>query len=547
MRTAILQTFALMALIQVVNWCLSSVVMETQKERDLRMADQQSLKKRGNLFLHNINNNPDKNPAGEHLFDGQFENQKNIIPRDFVTNPTQSSTVKHLFDEITYTKGITRTEAFTEFESSYKSLITKHHGDEKTSPSTESNSETAPQEPATSEKSVENFLPTVGEKTSSKIASEQNELTEIQLPKQINEEFESDQTIHSINKITSLDVLNNTPKNLTKPSNLTYNISNYKEDIVIENKLSTKPPKNKLEEEHLSTSKEEESMVFNIPDFLKSNNKFINSSVVYQTSGNYSIEKPLVVVLLSSLPRSGSSIMGQLLNSMDDDSVYFFEPLFWIRKSPCLTNSTCIGKSLYKHYSCHGFKPKICPNSKLRVMKLVRGSLEDVSIVLSDPSYNVKLIHLIRDPRGAALSIKKSGWYNNATILCKEVLGDMDTFNILNKKFPGRVMNIAYERFCKSTQEKTEDLYNFLYGKRDLINRTKVFMKEFLHSEEKGGRNIHRDSESHYQEWRHQMKESFLQEIEREPMCQEIIHRMGYALFGSKNKLIDDTYPLIIK
>lgn len=258
------------------------------------------------------------------------------------------------------------------------------------------------------------------------------------------------------------------------------------------------------------------------------------------------VESPLVVVLLASTPRSGSSMMGQLLNSMDENSVYFFEPLYPIKHTPCIENAECVGEHLAKRYMCNGTKIKECMSASTRVIKLVRGTLETVSSVLKDERYNVKLIHLTRDPRGALKSISVAGWDSDPTARCKEINEDMEEFEQLSNIYPGRVMKISYERFCVDFDTATRDIYKFLYGKNDLPKSVVQYLEDHMQENEKGYRNIHRNASSHYQEWRLEIKEAFLQKIEQEPYCQTILSNLRYALFGTKEKALNLSYPLFL-
>ncbi|CAL4155410.1 unnamed protein product, partial [Meganyctiphanes norvegica] len=250
-----------------------------------------------------------------------------------------------------------------------------------------------------------------------------------------------------------------------------------------------------------------------------------------------SVDLPLIVILLSSLPRSGSSMMGLLLSSMDDNSVYFFEPVRTIRKSKCKVDAKCLGDHLAKFYNCKASKVKECRRSSMRVIKLVRGSLEDVGYVLSDSKHEVKVIHLTRDPRGALRSIASAGWNSNPERRCKEVNEDMEISALLSEKYPGKVMNISYERFCIDSESYTKKIYRFLYGNDHLPKRTVKFMTDHMHIQKKKKFGTYRETSSHYQEWRKEIKLKIFQRVENDLFCQLIIKKMGHNLFGTLDKL----------
>ncbi|CAL4155407.1 unnamed protein product, partial [Meganyctiphanes norvegica] len=289
-----------------------------------------------------------------------------------------------------------------------------------------------------------------------------------------------------------------------------------------------------ITEENLNGSTENENhLVFDIPNEL---------SIKLASS----VDSPLIVIILSSLPRSGSSMMGLLLSSMDENSVYFFEPARPIRNSECIVDAKCLGDHLARYYNCKASKAKECQQSSLRVIKLVRGSLEDVGYVLSDSENEVKVIHLTRDPRGALRSIASAGWDSNPERRCKEVNQDMETSALLAEKYPGKVMNISYERFCIDSESYTKKIYHFLYGKVPLPERTVNFMNDHMHIEKKGFVNTHRETSSHYQEWRKEIKLQIFQSVENDKFCQLIIQKMGHNLFGTLDKLRNYSYPFFV-
>ncbi|CAL4085695.1 unnamed protein product [Meganyctiphanes norvegica] len=248
-------------------------------------------------------------------------------------------------------------------------------------------------------------------------------------------------------------------------------------------------------------------------------------------------DSPLVVILFSSTQRSGSSMMGELLSTMDN-SQYWFEPFKKINHTDCYENRKCSGEYLSLTYKCileSKYAYKKCLSTSSRVIKLVRGSLADMSVALTDPEFNVKLIHLTRDPRGSLNSIPRS-WGSggdNPSVRCKEIDEDMETYSQIEPMYPGKVMNMSYERFCIDALGKTIEMYNFLYGKTDIPDKTKKYLETHMTGASNGYFNTVRDTTSHIHEWRKQIKESFFYKIEKESYCQAIINKMGYKILGS--------------
>jgi hypothetical protein len=85
---------------------------------------------------------------------------------------------------------------------------------------------------------------------------------------------------------------------------------------------------------------------------------------------------------------------------------------------------------------------------------------------------NLRVIHLIRDPRGVALSRKHTEWsaghsaaddiVQTAAIFCQDVAQDIHERQRLEKIFPGSFMQVMYEEFTNDPVYFTKNVYLFL-------------------------------------------------------------------------------------
>ena len=75
-------------------------------------------------------------------------------------------------------------------------------------------------------------------------------------------------------------------------------------------------------------------------------------------------------------------------------------------------------------------------------MKVVRLDVKQIKDLIEDSDLNLKVIHLIRDPRGVMMSRKIQKWcikVKNCTdskTLCEKLEKDLDASKILTQKFP---------------------------------------------------------------------------------------------------------------
>lgn len=155
------------------------------------------------------------------------------------------------------------------------------------------------------------------------------------------------------------------------------------------------------------------------------------------------------VLLLSSVGRSGSSFLGQLL-STQESTVYFYEP---IRGLPSKSRYKDNTDELLRYFNCtvrktvlqEGPNPNIvivhfptvgkkkkqitpdqaverCLSEQQVIIKTIRTRLRWVLARMQQKEFeNVKVIHLVRDPRGSYVSMKKLKWKLSDQDMCDNI------------------------------------------------------------------------------------------------------------------------------
>lgn len=151
------------------------------------------------------------------------------------------------------------------------------------------------------------------------------------------------------------------------------------------------------------------------------------------------------VLLLSSVGRSGSSFLGEVLASQGRN-MYFYEPVRRLRPAQ-RADGALVKAELRRHFGCDipaarlgwtvrqpGNKAKKrakvsgdevrrwCRREPLRIVKTIRTHLEWTQELLDDEKLNLKVIHLVRDPRGSAVSMEETSWKTSVEDICSKVL-----------------------------------------------------------------------------------------------------------------------------
>ncbi|XP_060596820.1 carbohydrate sulfotransferase 1-like isoform X2 [Ruditapes philippinarum] len=135
----------------------------------------------------------------------------------------------------------------------------------------------------------------------------------------------------------------------------------------------------------------------------------------------------------------------------------------------CLDNTTY---TLVKDNAmpCTNYLQKLCMDSKYRVLKTIRTPLIWFKTLMEEFP-NMKIVHLVRDPRailtsqrrfGECSTVKHGGLAGCTRFVCSSLEDDLLTFEIFTKLFPGRIYQIKYEDIALNPLSKTKELYRFL-------------------------------------------------------------------------------------
>ncbi|XP_047491242.1 uncharacterized protein LOC125040629 isoform X2 [Penaeus chinensis] len=224
------------------------------------------------------------------------------------------------------------------------------------------------------------------------------------------------------------------------------------------------------------------------------------------------------VLLLSSVGRSGSSFLGEVLASQERN-MYFYEPLRILRPSQradgalvqaelrryfgCEIPSAFLGsaKEPYKavrHAVTKGRREvsveevrRRCGREPMRIVKTIRTRLEWTQELLDDEELNLKVIHLVRDPRGSTVSMAAVDWNTGVEGACSAVLRDLQLREEMQRKYPDKYFFVKYEEYCLDPYRKTREILRFLRGGGDQGRDQKRDQRGYLGGDQ--GRDQERD------------------------------------------------------
>ncbi|KAH9492610.1 hypothetical protein Btru_024053 [Bulinus truncatus] len=192
---------------------------------------------------------------------------------------------------------------------------------------------------------------------------------------------------------------------------------------------------------------------------------------------------------------------------------------------------------------------KKCLQKKIHFLKLIRFTTESVGQLMS--SYPcLKMLYLIRDPRGTFFSKKRA--FNNmssnttfeADRFCRRVAKDLEHALKLREKYPDRVGVVRYEDIADLPQASYKRMFEFLE-----LNFTES-IAEYIHNKtqtgvkDKGGIYSTSKGNSSVASYAWRSKINYEDATAFDEHCRDVYYRLGYLPVNSKKELKEKRKPL---
>ncbi|KAL1131728.1 hypothetical protein AAG570_011341, partial [Ranatra chinensis] len=267
--------------------------------------------------------------------------------------------------------------------------------------------------------------------------------------------------------------------------------------------------------------------------------------------------------------RSGSTFLGDVLNSIPGN-YYHYEPLldFGIVqvRGPPLANKAVhnIRQLLNCNYSDLGeylqfgqdhnwlfqhntrlwdrcteyqhlcwapqFLNKYCALFPFQSMKIVRLRLNLMEQLLEDPKLGIRVLLLVRDPRGTMQSRRHREWCPGQSdcwdpaLLCADLIADYSTAIRLKKRFPNQFRVVRYEDVSLDPYKRVKEILNF-FG-FDLVPTVKRFLDTHTKTDAGGVSSTFRNSRVAPFRWRSELSHKEVKLIQRK--CSAAMAAWGY-------------------
>ena len=196
--------------------------------------------------------------------------------------------------------------------------------------------------------------------------------------------------------------------------------------------------------------------------------------------------------------------------------------------------------------SCTRIVTGACKNAKYRIIKTIRLSMDLVK-ELMEIIPDLKVIHLVRDPRGIINSRLHLGKFKalkteaHSKALCKQMYLDISTVTALQHKYPDKLMTVLYEAMAERPIEAAKSVYKFLkmtYGKA-----VEDWVYNSTHANNNNGYyGAQRTDSGHVSvQWRNELSFSRAKMINK--YCSEVFNLLGFIPFKIKEKMEDFNLP----
>ncbi|KAK6998944.1 carbohydrate sulfotransferase 6, partial [Biomphalaria glabrata] len=192
-----------------------------------------------------------------------------------------------------------------------------------------------------------------------------------------------------------------------------------------------------------------------------------------------------------------------------------------------------------------------CQIASVVLQKVVRLSMAEVDIYLQrEPA--LKIIHLVRDPRGILLSRmnfnnKQFGeMHKNFTSFCRRIHEDIVISREIAHKHLGKILTVRYEDLAQEPLQTTELMYKFvgltmLPSVRDYVHRVTQHEAVQVNGKTAAKQTSRQDPFLTANRWRLELPFSLVQQVGES--CRDVLTSMGYLTFSREDQLRDITLP----
>ena len=211
-----------------------------------------------------------------------------------------------------------------------------------------------------------------------------------------------------------------------------------------------------------------------------------------------------------------------------------------------MSTMLCLNKKEITSKCVHQYIPEVCTNASHRVSKILRLAPEHFESLLQSRK-NLKVIHLVRDPRAIINSRIETKWYPlkdmllNAEALCQKMIHDYRQGKQLSVKYPKRFRFVYYEDLKANPVIKVRAMYKFLGMSLDENKYSAI--KNLIAANSSKHRVLTEREKNNAFWWRRKLKWDTVKKLDT--LCKDVYEAFGYLSFNNNNQMKNLTYKSI--
>ncbi|KAM9861034.1 carbohydrate sulfotransferase 1-like [Aulostomus maculatus] len=234
-----------------------------------------------------------------------------------------------------------------------------------------------------------------------------------------------------------------------------------------------------------------------------------------------------------------------------------FEPDRHVEEGECVKKCGALNMTL---------ATQVCQNKQYVAIKIVRvPQIDDLRALVEDPRLNIKVIQLVRDPRGVLSSRMDTFWesyrlwriwrssgkkpYNlsgsQLKALCNDYYSSVSTGLNHPDWLKGKYMLIRYEDMARNPLLKTKEIYDFLGV--PMVRQVERWISANTHGGNKPSAKhkygTARNSAAIVESWRQKL--SYDMVTHTQTVCQQTLELLGYKLANSAEELKNMNISLV--
>ena len=207
------------------------------------------------------------------------------------------------------------------------------------------------------------------------------------------------------------------------------------------------------------------------------------------------------------------------------------------QNKPFIERQSCLTACRTEQFTpCQHIMQNICDLSGLKVSKVIRMQMSYVEEILGRLP-EVKVIHLVRDPRGILMSqdgLSKSGmsdtkWEVQANNLCQRIRLDLDVSSLIQTLHPSSLLSIRYEDLASDPLSMANTIYHHIG--QSVPDRVRHWIYTNTHGKNDNGKmgTRRKNSTAQAYHWMDNITERQLKHVMKIPDCVDVIKRLGYS------------------